>query len=96
MSRTRGIRAVVDAGLKPPSVDSGLPQVVTGRGASTRVSDEHGVIELVGVANYALRENLELISGHCNSTAKLHDYNACLRGERVEAVWPITARGCLR
>jgi 3-hydroxy-D-aspartate aldolase len=95
MSRTMGVRAVVDAGLKALSIDSGMPAVVEGRGAQyTRISDEHGVIELNGACDYALGEKIKLIPGHCDPTVNLHDHYVCVRSGRVEAVWPITARGC--
>jgi D-serine deaminase-like pyridoxal phosphate-dependent protein len=95
MSRTRGVRAVVDAGLKALSIDSGMPAVADGGPAKyTRVSDEHGVIELHGARDYSLGEKIRLIPGHCDPTVNLHDYYVCMRGGRVEAVWPITARGC--
>jgi D-serine deaminase-like pyridoxal phosphate-dependent protein len=102
MSRTPGVRAVVDAGLKALSIDSGMPTVVAADGqprpeaAYTRISDEHGVIELRGAADYALGEKLKLIPGHCDPTANLHEQYAGIRKGRVEAIWPITARGCLR
>jgi 3-hydroxy-D-aspartate aldolase len=95
MSRTPGVRAVVDAGLKALSVDSGMPTVVEGTGADyTRISDEHGVIEFNGAADYKLGEKLKLIPGHCDPTVNLHEHFVCFRNGRVEAVWPITARGC--
>ena len=95
MSRTRGVRAVVDAGLKSSSIDSGMPRVADeNRGEYTRASDEHGVIELNGAADYALGEKLMLIPGHCDPTVNMHDHYICIRNGRVEAIWPITARGC--
>jgi D-serine deaminase-like pyridoxal phosphate-dependent protein len=90
-------RAVVDAGLKASSVDSGLPTVWERPGlVYARASDEHGVIEMgVGVAGPALGEKLLLVPGHCDPTVNLYDWYVCVRGGVVEALWPITARGAI-
>lgn len=40
-----------------------------------------------------LGEKIRLIPGHCDPTVNLYDWLVCYRGERVEAVWPVTARG---
>jgi D-serine deaminase-like pyridoxal phosphate-dependent protein len=88
-------RAVVDAGLKAHSVDSGMPLVVGFPGVEyTKASDEHGVLKVVsGARSPALGEKLRLVPGHCDPTVNLYDWLVCVRGERVEALWPIAARG---
>ena len=87
-------RAVVDAGLKAHSIDSGMPLVVDVQGARyTRASDEHGVIELDGPDGLTLGQKVRLIPGHCDPTVNLYDWLVCYRGVQVEALWPITARG---
>lgn len=106
MSRPVPDRGVVDAGLKASSVDSGLPTVwqrpdLRYRGAS----DEHGVIELASGASLTLGDRLLLVPGHCDPTVNLYDELICVRGlatatqarveARVEAIWPIAARGAL-
>jgi D-serine deaminase-like pyridoxal phosphate-dependent protein len=95
MSRPSPQLAVVDAGLKASSVDSGMP-AVWGRTdlAYTRASDEHGCIE--GPRLPALGEKLMLVPGHCDPTVNLYDWYVCVRAARVEALWPITARGALQ
>jgi len=95
MSRTPGVRAVVDAGLKSSSVDSGLPKIAEQTTAAyTGVSDEHGTIMLNGAPDFPLGHKLKLIPGHCDPTVNMHDHFVCIRNDRVEAIWPITARGC--
>jgi D-serine deaminase-like pyridoxal phosphate-dependent protein len=94
MSHSIPTRAVVDAGLKAHSVDSGMPLVVGIAGATyTRASDEHGVIELAGPDTVKLGQKIRLVPGHCDPTVNLYDWLVCYRGERVEAVWPIAGRG---
>lgn len=97
MSRPAASRAVVDAGLKAFSVDSGLP-LVHGRPdiVYTRAMDGHGVLEPTpGARLPALGEKLLLVPGHCDPTVNLYDWYVAVRGGRVEALWPITARGAV-
>lgn len=58
-------------------------------------SEEHGLIQLDEAAfrQVKLGDRLELIPPHCCSTCNLHDRFYAMRGDRVEAVWPIEARG---
>jgi D-serine deaminase-like pyridoxal phosphate-dependent protein len=86
--------AVVDAGLKASSVDSGMPGVWGRQGVRyTHASDEHGWIE--GSPLPELGEKLMLVPGHCDPTIHLYDWYVCVRNGVVEALWPITARGAL-
>ena len=86
--------AVVDAGLKASSVDSGMPTVWQREGLRyTHASDEHGWLE--GAKLPALGEKVLLVPGHCDPTINLYDWYVCVRGGRVEALWPITARGAV-
>jgi D-serine deaminase-like pyridoxal phosphate-dependent protein len=94
MSRPSADRAIVDAGLKASSVDSGMPGVWQRPGVRyTHASDEHGWLE--GAPLPALGEKLFLVPGHCDPTVNLYDWYVCVRGGRVEALWPITARGAV-
>jgi D-serine deaminase-like pyridoxal phosphate-dependent protein len=97
MSRPAPERAVVDAGLKASSVDSGLPQVWQRAGVSyVRASDEHGVLEISGgSAAPKLGEKLLLVPGHCDPTVNLYDWYVCVRRGRVEALWPVDGRGAI-
>jgi D-serine deaminase-like pyridoxal phosphate-dependent protein len=96
MSRTGNERAIVDAGLKASSIDSGMPRVADGGAAEyVKASDEHGVIQLNGASGYRLGDKLRLIPGHCDPTVNLYDHYVCIRNARVEAIWPITARGAV-
>jgi len=93
MSRPSAEVAIVDAGLKASSVDSGLPWVYKKDLQYTRASDEHGWVE--GKNPPALGEKLLLVPGHCDPTINLYDWYVCVRRGRVEALWPITARGAV-
>jgi 3-hydroxy-D-aspartate aldolase len=39
-----------------------------------------------------LGEKIRLIPGHCDPTVNLYDWYVAIRGNRVEQLWPITAR----
>ncbi len=97
MSRAKPDRAIVDAGLKASSVDSGMPAVWRRPGLTyTLASDEHGFVEIApGAAAPALGDKLLLVPGHCDPTINLYDWYVCVRGGVVEALWPIAARGAL-
>ncbi|GHE02942.1 alanine racemase [Allgaiera indica] len=93
MSHAKPDRAVVDAGLKAQSVDSGLP-VVYGRDdiEYIKCSDEHGVV-LDPKNVLKINEKLKLVPGHCDPTANVHDWYVGLRNGKVECLWPVSARG---
>lgn len=96
MNRTRVDVAIVDAGLKAFSVDSGMPRVADFPQAEfLKASDEHGVIKINGSAGMALGDKLKLIPGHCDPTVNLYDEFVCVRDGKVEALWPISARGAV-
>ncbi|SFR46745.1 3-hydroxy-D-aspartate aldolase BhcC [Litoreibacter janthinus] len=93
MSHVKADKAIVDAGLKAQSIDSGLP-VVFGRDdvEYIKCSDEHGVVSDL---NGALKVNdkLKLVPGHCDPTCNVHDWYVGVRNGKVETLWPVSARG---
>jgi D-serine deaminase-like pyridoxal phosphate-dependent protein len=97
MSAPAADRAVVDAGLKASSVDSGMPLVHERPGVEyLKASDEHGVLKIApGAKTPRLGEKLLLVPGHCDPTVNLYDWLVCVRRGRVEGLWPVTARGAL-
>ncbi|MEM6887947.1 MAG: 3-hydroxy-D-aspartate aldolase BhcC [Pseudomonadota bacterium] len=93
MSHAKPDKAIVDAGLKAQSVDSGLPTIF-GRTDVTYVkcSDEHGVVaDPDGVL--AVNDKLKLVPGHCDPTCNVHDWYVGVRNGKVETLWPVSARG---
>lgn len=93
MSHPKADRAVCDAGLKAQSLDSGLP-VIFGRDdvEYMKCSDEHGVIADPH-GRLEVGDKLKLVPGHCDPTCNMHDFYVGVRDGRVEAVWPVSARG---
>merc|ERR1712226_889684 len=91
-SVTEGERAVVDAGLKALSIDSGMPEV-HGRLDITYESggDEHGVLS--SDSAYKVGDLVWLVPGHCDPTVNMYDWIVGVRDGKVETVWPILGRG---
>jgi D-serine deaminase-like pyridoxal phosphate-dependent protein len=91
VSRQRGETAVIDAGWKALSTDSGMP-VVKGRPELEYgpKGDEHGGVR---GARLTPGERIELVPSHCDTTVNLYDEYVVVRKGVVEAVWPIAARG---
>jgi D-serine deaminase-like pyridoxal phosphate-dependent protein len=57
-------------------------------------SDEFGVVTFTDARkSYAIGDRLELIAPHCDPVVNLYDQMYAIRQDRVEAVWPVTARG---
>ncbi|HEU0217037.1 MAG TPA: DSD1 family PLP-dependent enzyme [Stellaceae bacterium] len=97
MSRPTEDRAIVDAGLKALGMDSGPPNVWDEPAARfDRASDEHGRLMISGATNrLRLGDKIKLVPGHCDPTVNLYDWYVGVRGDRVEAIWPIVARGAV-
>ena len=57
-------------------------------------SDEFGVIRYeTAQRSYKVGDKLELIVPHCDPVVNEYDQMYAIRKDRVEAVWPISARG---
>ena len=97
MSRPTDDRAIVDAGLKALGMDSGPPTVWDEPAATyERASDEHGRLAITAATNrLKLGDKVKLVPGHCDPTVNLYDWYVGVRGDRVEAIWPIVARGAV-
>jgi len=97
MSTPAPERAIVDAGLKALAFDSGLPLVHAAHGLDyVKASDEHGVLAVdTARAAPAPGDRIWLIPGHCDPTVNLYDWIVGMRGERVECVWSVAARGAV-
>ena len=89
-------RATSDAGAKACTINQPWP-IIKGESdmAYRSGSDEFGTI-LYGdnpSRNYKVGDKLELIVSHCDPVVNLYDQMYAIRGDKVEAVWPISARG---
>jgi D-serine deaminase-like pyridoxal phosphate-dependent protein len=83
-------RAIVDAGLKALAFDSGPPLVCDLRARFRRA---RRLAVSAATNRLGLGDKIRLIPGRCDPTVNLYDWYFCVRGNRVEQLWPITARG---
>jgi D-serine deaminase-like pyridoxal phosphate-dependent protein len=97
ISRPTPERAVIDAGLKTLSDDSGPARLLDAPGWSYRhAGDEHGALTPTGeLDRRALRvgDRVTLVPSHIDTTINLHDALHAHRGGQIEATWPVAARG---
>jgi len=95
VSRPKGF-AIVDGGYKAFSTDRPFtPTPVDLAGVTYGwAGDEHGRLDLAGAAREVkVGDRIEFIPPHCDPTVNLYDHLHVLRGDRVEGVWTIAARG---
>jgi len=88
-------RATTDAGAKACTINRPWPIVKGETGMSyTSSSDEFGTLVYEDPSRvYRTGEKLELIVSHCDPVVNLYDVIYAVRGDRVEAIWRIAARG---
>jgi D-serine deaminase-like pyridoxal phosphate-dependent protein len=94
-------RAIVDAGSKTLSSDRYLAgdkrfgMVKTDPEAELdHLSEEHGHLNISrSTHSYRVGERLTIIPNHVCSTVNMHNQIYGVRGERVETVWEVVARG---
>jgi D-serine deaminase-like pyridoxal phosphate-dependent protein len=97
-SRPLPTRIVVDAGKKAMSGDaampapSGLPPM-----AGLKLSAEHTKIDLEHPSDVPkVGDKIEFIVGYSDTTVHLHEEIVGVRGDRIECVWRIAARGKIK
>ena len=98
MSRPSLEQAVLDVGTKGVSVDCGMP-LVWGMDdiEYSRASDEHGLLVIKNPdQDVQIGQKLKLIPGHCDPTVNLYDWYVGIRNDKVESLWPVSARGSMR
>lgn len=99
ISRPSPTRAVLDAGLKSLSTDSGMPEPKGLSGIAYRPGgDEHGILTWADESQsadipLAVGERVEMFPSHIDTTVNLHDYYYAHRNGKLEAIWPVAARG---
>jgi D-serine deaminase-like pyridoxal phosphate-dependent protein len=97
VSRPTADRAVVDAGLKTLSNDSGPARLVDTPGWSYQhAGDEHGTLTPTGDRDpreLRVGDRVTLVPSHIDTTVNLHDVLHAHRHGNLKAAWAITARG---
>jgi D-serine deaminase-like pyridoxal phosphate-dependent protein len=85
----------LDAGIKSMATDAPLPSVETGAAEGARfflMGDEHGAL-LTLPGSLALGDRVSLRTPHCDPTVNLYDNYHVVRGQTLDAIWPVSARG---
>ena len=84
-----------DAGAKALTLNKPGPWVIGEKSfAYNAGSDEFGVIKYeTAQRSYKVGDKLELIVPHCDPVVNEYDQIYGIRGDKVETVWPIAARG---
>ena len=85
-------RVVLDAGHKAVALDSGKPKPPPGL-TVFGLSDEHTILLVEEGVPPAFGSIVRLIPGHCDPTVNLHDWIVAVRGDVVEDLWAVEARG---
>jgi D-serine deaminase-like pyridoxal phosphate-dependent protein len=84
-----------DAGSKALTLNKPGPWVIGEKGFTYNAgSDEFGSIKFETASrSYKVGDKLDLIVPHCDPVVNEYDQIYAIRHDRVEAVWPIAARG---
>ena len=89
-------RAICDGGLKAFSTDRQFPPEARKNPGVEYIwdGDEHGILNIAkATAPVNLGDRMEFVIPHCDPSVNLYDRLYCMRGESLEAVWRISARG---
>lgn len=87
---------IIDSGMKVMTYEFGWPELIGVK--NTRLaflSEEHGHLLIEGdPPDLNIGDKVELYPSHICTTVNLHDRLYACRGDSVEDIWPIAARGC--
>ncbi|MGH6889045.1 MAG: DSD1 family PLP-dependent enzyme [Rhizomicrobium sp.] len=97
ISANREGLATTDAGLKAFATDAGPPAIVSGapKGASYFFfgDEQGGIVYPSGEGRLAPGDIVTCVVPHCDPTVNLYECYHAIRGDRLEDIWPIEARG---
>ena len=97
-SRPTPTRIILDAGKKAMSSDGAIPAPLGLAGVHrVGLSAEHATVELEAPSETpAVGDKVLFVVGYGDTTVHLHEEIAATRGGRIEAIWPVAARGRIR
>jgi 3-hydroxy-D-aspartate aldolase len=96
ISANRDGLATTDAGFKAFATDADKPVIVSGAPAGAQYfffGDEQGGIIYGGEPKLKVGDVITCIVPHCDPTVNLYDRYHCVRGDTLESIWTIEARG---
>ncbi len=97
ISANRDGLATTDAGFKAFATDAGTPVIASGAPPGSNYfffgDEQGGVFYSGGDAKLKPGNTMSCVVPHCDPTVNLYDCYHGVRGDRLEAIWPIEARG---
>lgn len=95
-ANAKGI-VTTDAGFKALASDADAPVIVDGAPEGARYfffGDEQGGIAFADKQDtLSVGDQVLCVTPHCDPTVNLYDFYHCVRGDTVEAIWLVDARG---
>jgi 3-hydroxy-D-aspartate aldolase len=97
ISANRDGLATTDAGFKSFATDAGPPEIATGAPEGANYfffgDEQGGVLYSTATAKLVPGSVLTCVVPHCDPTVNLYDVYHAVRGDRLEAIWPVDSRG---
>jgi D-serine deaminase-like pyridoxal phosphate-dependent protein len=97
ISANRDGLATTDAGFKSFATDAGSPEIATGAPEGANYfffGDEQGGVMYSTAGGKLVPGNvLACVVPHCDPTVNLYDVYHAVRGDTLEAIWPVDSRG---
>ena len=97
ISANRDRLATTDAGFKAFATDAGAPQIASGAPAGASYfffgDEQGGILYSPDQGRLNPGDVITCAVPHCDPTVNLYDYYHVINGDRLQAIWPIEARG---
>jgi 3-hydroxy-D-aspartate aldolase len=97
ISANRDGLATTDAGFKSFATDAGPPEIASGAPEGANYfffgDEQGGIIYSTAEGKLAPGNVLTCVVPHCDPTVNLYDVYHAVRGDRLEAIWPVDSRG---
>jgi len=97
VSANRDSLATTDAGLKAFATDAEAPKILSGAPEGANYfffgDEQGGVFYPPGAQKLRPKDVLSCVVPHCDPTVNLYDCYHAVRGDILEAIWPVDARG---
>jgi D-serine deaminase-like pyridoxal phosphate-dependent protein len=97
ISANREGLATTDAGFKAFATDAGAPEIASGAPAGASYfffgDEQGGILYDSSQARLKPGDVITCVVPHCDPTVNLYDRYHAVRGDVLEAIWPIEARG---
>jgi len=97
ISANRDGLATTDAGFKSFATDAGPPEIASGAPEGANYfffgDEQGGIIYSTAERKLAPGDVITCVVPHCDPTVNLYDVYHAVRGDRLEAIWPVDSRG---